>query len=185
MRPDGASLVLGPFAGTKGPRLPGRNPATPNITMSQELETNVRVIHLPAFLQATSKRYLPYTSSNCKARNINSEWSAFSKCSNQEISHSTARCRILSGNEPGVLKNKRSPRLIGLLINRPAFNQFGLRQERHDLFEFRKLFFFIRKAGDLFVFKTFTTKTLLISAACHGLKSAPARRPRGAYPHHE
>jgi len=28
MRPDGASLVLGPFAGTKGPRLPGRNPAT-------------------------------------------------------------------------------------------------------------------------------------------------------------
>jgi hypothetical protein len=28
MRPDGASLVLGPFAVTKGPRLPGRNPAT-------------------------------------------------------------------------------------------------------------------------------------------------------------
>ena len=27
MRPDGASLVLGPFAETKGPRLPGRNPA--------------------------------------------------------------------------------------------------------------------------------------------------------------
>jgi len=25
----GASLVLGPFANTKGPRLPGRNPATP------------------------------------------------------------------------------------------------------------------------------------------------------------
>ena len=28
MRPDGTSLVLGPFAVTKGPRLPGRNPAT-------------------------------------------------------------------------------------------------------------------------------------------------------------
>ena len=27
MRPDGASLVLGPFAETKGPRPPGRNPA--------------------------------------------------------------------------------------------------------------------------------------------------------------
>ncbi len=27
MRPDGTSLVLGPFAETKGPRLPGRNPA--------------------------------------------------------------------------------------------------------------------------------------------------------------
>ncbi len=33
MRPDGASMVLGPFAGTKGPRLPGRNPATQNITL--------------------------------------------------------------------------------------------------------------------------------------------------------
>ncbi len=28
MRPDGASLVLGPFAETKGPRLPSRNPAS-------------------------------------------------------------------------------------------------------------------------------------------------------------
>jgi hypothetical protein len=27
----GASLVLGPFAKTKGPRLPGRNPATPRM----------------------------------------------------------------------------------------------------------------------------------------------------------
>jgi hypothetical protein len=27
IRPDGASMVLGPFAETKGPRLPGRNPA--------------------------------------------------------------------------------------------------------------------------------------------------------------
>ena len=28
IKPDGKSLVLGPFAETKGPRLPGRNPAT-------------------------------------------------------------------------------------------------------------------------------------------------------------
>ena len=27
MRPGGASMVLGPFAEPKGPRLPGRNPA--------------------------------------------------------------------------------------------------------------------------------------------------------------
>ena len=27
MRPNWASMVLGPFAETKGPRLPGRNPA--------------------------------------------------------------------------------------------------------------------------------------------------------------
>jgi hypothetical protein len=31
MWPDGASLVLGHFAGTKGPRLPGRNPAIQKI----------------------------------------------------------------------------------------------------------------------------------------------------------
>ena len=29
MRPGGASMVLGPFAETKGPRLPGRTPALP------------------------------------------------------------------------------------------------------------------------------------------------------------
>jgi hypothetical protein len=28
-------MVLGPFAETKGPRLPGRNPATPNITLKR------------------------------------------------------------------------------------------------------------------------------------------------------
>ncbi|HNP31149.1 MAG TPA: hypothetical protein PKK23_19035, partial [Nitrospirales bacterium] len=42
MRPDGASLVLGPFAETKGPRLPGRNPALPNITLVPKLEPSVR-----------------------------------------------------------------------------------------------------------------------------------------------
>jgi hypothetical protein len=45
MRPDGASMVLGPFASTTivalfethqaKPRLPGRNPATQNITLKQ------------------------------------------------------------------------------------------------------------------------------------------------------
>ncbi|GJL70234.1 MAG: hypothetical protein NPIRA06_28690 [Nitrospirales bacterium] len=35
-RPDGASMVLGPFAETKGPRLSGRNPAPQNITWAQE-----------------------------------------------------------------------------------------------------------------------------------------------------
>jgi len=35
MKPDGASMVFGPFAETKGPRLPGRNPAIPRkATMS-------------------------------------------------------------------------------------------------------------------------------------------------------
>ncbi len=29
-------MVLGPFAETKGPRLPGRNPATQNITWARE-----------------------------------------------------------------------------------------------------------------------------------------------------
>ncbi len=38
MRPDRASMVLGPCAETKGPRLPGRNPATQKIT----LDTGVR-----------------------------------------------------------------------------------------------------------------------------------------------
>ena len=36
MRPDGASMVLVPFAGTKGLRLPGRNPAPQNITGTRE-----------------------------------------------------------------------------------------------------------------------------------------------------
>jgi hypothetical protein len=47
MRLDGASMVLGPFAGTKGPRLPGRNPAIQNITLAGELETQLRCVHLP------------------------------------------------------------------------------------------------------------------------------------------
>jgi len=49
MRPDGASLVLGHFAGTKGPRLPGRNPATQKIMLTQELGTQVQWVHLPIF----------------------------------------------------------------------------------------------------------------------------------------
>jgi hypothetical protein len=39
---------LGPFAGTKGPRLPGRNPATQNSMLTRELVTHVRGIHLLA-----------------------------------------------------------------------------------------------------------------------------------------
>ncbi len=52
MRPDRASMVLGPFAGTKGPRLPGRNPATSNITLTQELGTHLRGVNLPTFFRS-------------------------------------------------------------------------------------------------------------------------------------
>ena len=37
-------MVLGPFAETKGPRLPGRNPATQKILVIREFE---KKIHLP------------------------------------------------------------------------------------------------------------------------------------------
>ena len=47
MRPGGASMVLGPFAETKGPRLPGRNPATQNLTLTPELGTPARCVYLP------------------------------------------------------------------------------------------------------------------------------------------
>ncbi len=73
MKPDGASMVLGPFAETKGPRLPGRNPATQNITLIRELGPHVRCLHLPAFfLLANPKIDSRYTSYSCKARTINS-----------------------------------------------------------------------------------------------------------------
>ncbi len=39
--PDGASMVLGTFAETKGPRLPGRNPATSKIRLTQTLRIPV------------------------------------------------------------------------------------------------------------------------------------------------
>jgi hypothetical protein len=61
MRPGGASLVLGPFAGTKGPRLPGRNPATQNITWTRELGTHVRGVHLPALVYWQPPRWIPDT----------------------------------------------------------------------------------------------------------------------------
>jgi hypothetical protein len=35
-------MVLGPFAETKGSRLPGRNPATQKNTLTQELVKQVR-----------------------------------------------------------------------------------------------------------------------------------------------
>ena len=44
MRPDWASLVLGPFAETKGPRPPERNPASQEISGSSLLQN--RVTHI-------------------------------------------------------------------------------------------------------------------------------------------
>jgi hypothetical protein len=67
----------------------------------------------------------------------------------QKISNGGAKCRVLPGDKPGVFKNKRNPRPIRLLIDRPAFNHFGLRQKRDERVLFRELFFFIPKAGDL------------------------------------
>ncbi len=45
--PDGASMALGTFAETKGPRLPGRNPATSKIRLAQTLR-----IPVPAVLRS-------------------------------------------------------------------------------------------------------------------------------------
>ena len=61
MGPGGASLVLGPFAGTKGPRLPGRNPATQNITLTRELGSQVRCVHLPTLFYWQTPRWIPDT----------------------------------------------------------------------------------------------------------------------------
>ena len=58
-RPDGASLVLGPFAETKGPRLPGRYPATPKITLTPELGSQLRVVHLPTGFYWQNPRKIP------------------------------------------------------------------------------------------------------------------------------
>ena len=41
-----ATMVLGPFAETKGPRLPGRNPAIPKITWTLQLAQFMP--HIPA-----------------------------------------------------------------------------------------------------------------------------------------
>ncbi len=59
----GASLVLGPFAKTKGPRLPGRNPATQKITLTREWGTSVRCVHQPSlFRREKPKTDSAYTS---------------------------------------------------------------------------------------------------------------------------
>ena len=42
MRSDWTSMVLGPFAETKGPRLPGRNPATSKIAWTWSFDKRVR-----------------------------------------------------------------------------------------------------------------------------------------------
>jgi hypothetical protein len=54
MRPDGALRVLGPFAGTKGPRLPGRNPASQKSAWTFSLDkraegflVNLEILRIP------------------------------------------------------------------------------------------------------------------------------------------
>jgi len=50
--------LLGPFAETKGPRLPGRNPATQKVTLTRELGTQVRCVHLPTFFYWQNPRWI-------------------------------------------------------------------------------------------------------------------------------
>jgi hypothetical protein len=54
MWPTWVKMVLGPFAETKGPRLPGRNPATQKITLIRELG-DTRAIRSPASVFFTGK----------------------------------------------------------------------------------------------------------------------------------
>ena len=51
-------MVLAPFAETKGARLPGRNPATPKITMIRELDKKERLIHRPTRLIWKISKYI-------------------------------------------------------------------------------------------------------------------------------
>jgi hypothetical protein len=73
MKPDGASMVLGPFAGTKGPRLPGRNPATQKITWAREWG-NTPAMRSPAHtFYWQTQRGIPHThNKSCKAKTMNS-----------------------------------------------------------------------------------------------------------------
>ena len=50
-------MVLGPFAETKGPRLPGRNPATQKNTLTRELGTQVGFVHLPTLFDWQNPRW--------------------------------------------------------------------------------------------------------------------------------
>jgi hypothetical protein len=43
-------MVLAPFAGTKGARLPGRNPAIQKITVIREFAKKDRLFHQPTLL---------------------------------------------------------------------------------------------------------------------------------------
>jgi hypothetical protein len=52
MRPDGASMVLGPFPERKGPRLPGRDPAIRTWRGHKSGEP-MRCVHLPAKIQTS------------------------------------------------------------------------------------------------------------------------------------
>jgi len=45
-------MVLGPFAETKGPRLPGRNPALPNAKVKpQQIEKNENIMRRNDFIE--------------------------------------------------------------------------------------------------------------------------------------
>ncbi|HNP96605.1 MAG TPA: hypothetical protein PKJ63_13285 [Cyclobacteriaceae bacterium] len=46
---DLGGIGFGSFCQTKGPRLPGRDPATQNITWIRELETHIQCVHPPAY----------------------------------------------------------------------------------------------------------------------------------------
>ncbi len=50
------TLVLGPFAETKGPPLPGRNPATPTIDWTLPLENHVRHVSNVSEFWTTQKQ---------------------------------------------------------------------------------------------------------------------------------
>jgi len=54
-------MVLATFAGTKGPHLPERNPATLNITLTRELGPLVQWVHLPTRFDLATPRWIPDT----------------------------------------------------------------------------------------------------------------------------
>jgi len=52
-------MVLGPFAGTKEPRLPGQNPATQKITLTRGLGTQVRSVYPSTLSYRKTPRWIP------------------------------------------------------------------------------------------------------------------------------
>ena len=63
-----------------------------------------------------------------------------SEASYQQVGDGTAGRWVLPGDEPCVLNRKSSPRLIRLLVIRPARDQLGFGQERNELVELGKFF---------------------------------------------